>query len=92
VPPLDLTPEERQAAIDLISAATKLNDALLLDALACSMQVRLENSRKGGLIIQALHRALSWEDIAKELSKRIGREVSQSTIRGWIEPPVKERP
>jgi hypothetical protein len=93
VPPLDdLTPEERQAALELIEAAPSLTDDLLFDALGCSMQTRLENSRRGGLIIRALHRHLSWEDIAATLSERIDREVSASTIRGWIEPPRKERP
>lgn len=93
MPPLDdYTPEERQAAIDLIAAAPQLTDDIMFDALACSMWKRLENSRQGGLIIQALHRSKSWQDIADELSKRLGREVSQSTIRGWIEPPAKERP
>lgn len=92
MPPLHLTPEERQAAIELIAAAPSLSDDILFDALACSMQARLENSRRGGLIIQALHRSLSWDEIASKLSERIGREVSSSTIRGWIDPPAKERP
>lgn len=93
VPPLDdLTPEERQAALELIARSPTLTDDLLFDALACSMQTRLDNSRLGGLVIQALHRTLGWDAIAAELSRRINREVKQSTIRGWIEPPAKERP
>lgn len=93
MPPLeDLTPEERRAAIELIERAPALTDDLLFDALACSMQTRLDNSRLGGLIIQALHRSFSWEQIAAKLSDLIGRDVSASTIRGWIDPPAKERP
>jgi hypothetical protein len=93
VPPIDdLTPAERQAAIELIERAPTLTDDLLFDALACSMETRLENSRRGGLIITALHRHLSWEQIAEKLSAPISRDVAPSTIRGWVEPPAKERP
>lgn len=93
MPPIeDLTLEEREGVLELVSRAPVLTDDLLFDALALSMLTRLENSRLGGLIIQALHRHLSWEEIAARLSRLIGREVAPSTIRGWIEPPAKERP
>lgn len=72
--------------IALIQAAP-LEAEDLVNAIRASMRVRQENSRNGGLVIQALNRnGMSWRDMEEATG------VPQATLRGWIDPPRGRRP
>lgn len=69
----------------LAEAPLDVND--LLGALQRAMRVRQDNSRNGGLVIQALLRnGYSWRGLEAATG------IAQSTLRGWLEPPKGRRP
>lgn len=79
---LDLTPDEH------VALAALLGPDDLLTALVRSFEVREANSTNGGLVIAALQRnGMSRREIARRLSELLGRDVAESTIRGWEARP-----
>lgn len=81
--PTELTPAQRQALIELVIAAPG-SITVLYDALACSLAVRDANTTWGDLMIEALMlNGESRREIARRISELTGRNISESTIRGW---------
>jgi len=80
----DLTPQER-SALDVLLPEDKRSGVLRADlaaALRASMRVRVENSRNGTAIIDAMRRdGVTWRDITALTG------VPWATARRWHETP-----
>lgn len=90
--PLDLTDEEREAVLALL-ADEPLETTDLFRALERSLERRMENSRWGGLVVEAaLRNGETLRSIAAEVRRRTGIDVTHETIRHWGEQPKRWRP
>ncbi|MGI9003547.1 MAG: hypothetical protein ACR2GH_18150 [Pseudonocardia sp.] len=79
-----LSADERAALDELLPAAQRTGVLVddLTEAARRSMQRRIDNTRHGGAVLAALHRALgSW----RQIEARTG--IAQATARRWASPP-----